>query len=316
MSDFHHLNHVKKQCASRRTLWISLFLTVIFTTIEIIGGLRSHSLALLSDAVHMLSDVVAIILSLIAVYLATREPNHKFTFGYLRFEIIASFLNGIGLVIISLGILIEAIRRIIHPTDIQVPLMLGVSCIALVIHFTLTMILIQSMKKENNLNIQSALWHFIGDLINSVGVIISALIILFSGFTLVDPILGIVLSFVIGYGGFKIVRESYYVLMETAPEELNVDTIRKAILSVEEVIEVHELHVWTITTDHHSLIAHVFVSENTNDDNVYQVIAKISNMLEEKYGLIHVVIQVENPFVNAHGVYGEEIMMRSNFSAK
>ncbi|MEX2415451.1 MAG: cation diffusion facilitator family transporter, partial [Paenibacillaceae bacterium] len=167
MYDYHHLPHEKQQSRSKRTLWITLLLTLFFTIVEIIGGLLSNSLALLSDSAHMISDVVALGLSMTALYLATRPANARYTYGYLRFEIIASFLNGLALAIIAIGIFIEGIRRAIHPEEINLSLMLIISSIGLIVNIVLTIILSRSMKDEENLNIQSALWHFIGDLLSS-----------------------------------------------------------------------------------------------------------------------------------------------------
>src|SRR5665647_3038268 len=132
--DFHHLEHMKEQSKSRKTLWITLILTAFFTVVEIIGGLLSGSLALLSDSAHMISDVLALGLSMFAIYLATRAPNAKFTFGYLRFEIIASFLNGLVLAVIAIGIFIEGINRIIHPLPVKFGLMLTIASIGFIVN--------------------------------------------------------------------------------------------------------------------------------------------------------------------------------------
>jgi cobalt-zinc-cadmium efflux system protein len=260
--DFHHLQHVKEQSKSRKTLWITLILTAFFTIVEIIGGLLSHSLALLSDSAHMISDVLALGLSMFAIYLATREPNAKFTFGYLRFEIIASFLNGLALAVISIGIFIEGINRIIHPEPVKLGLMLTIASIGFVVNLTLTIVLSRSMKEEGNLNVQSALWHFFGDLLSSVGVIISAIIINYTDYLRADPIISMVIGGIIFYGGAKIIRESYMILMESVPEKFDLDEMRANIAKVEGVEDVHEMHLWAISTDHYSLTAHVFINNS------------------------------------------------------
>ncbi|HHY74774.1 MAG TPA: cation transporter [Bacillus bacterium] len=303
--DYHHLNHVKEQHESKRTLWITLILTLFFTLVEIIGGILSNSLALLSDSAHMLSDVLALGLSMVAIYLATREANNKYTFGFLRFEILASFLNGLALAVIAIGIFIEGIKRIINPMEIELGLMLGVAVIGLIVNIVLTIVLIRSTKKENNLNIKSALWHFIGDLLNSVGVIISAILIYFTGLMIFDPIISIVIGGVVFTGGAKIIRESYLILMETVPEKFDLDEIRADIRAVEGVEDIHELHLWTVTTDHHSLTAHVFIRK---DSQPFTVVSSITGMLKDKYGLEHVTVQVEHPTINEHGQYGDDFL--------
>ncbi|WP_088068945.1 cation diffusion facilitator family transporter [Gottfriedia luciferensis] len=303
--DYHHLNHVKEQLKSKKTLWTTFFLTIFFTVVEIVGGIKSHSLALLSDSAHMLSDVIALGLSITAIYLATKNPNKKYTYGYLRFEIIASFLNGLALIIIAIGICIEGIKRIINPTDIDLHIMLIVSSIGLLINIILTYILIRSMRVENNLNVKSALWHFIGDLLNSIGVIISGVIIYYTNFTIIDPIISMVISVVIFIGGLKITRESYQILMESVPNQFDLDLIRQDIKLIEGVEDVHEMHLWSITTEHYCITAHIFLSK---DCQSFLTVASINQLLKEKYGLLHATIQVEHPSINEHGEYGKEFL--------
>ncbi|MGJ7910014.1 cation diffusion facilitator family transporter [Neobacillus sp. LXY-1] len=290
--DFHFPNHVKFQQKSKKTLWITLFLTLFFTLVEVIGGLLSGSLALLSDSAHMASDVIALGFSMTAIYLATRKPNKRYTFGFLRFEILASFINGLALIIIAIGIFIEGFKRIIAPREIELQLMLTVATIGLIVNIVLTIVLARSTKQEENLNIKSALWHFIGDLLNSVGVIISAILIHFTGLNLIDPIISMVIGTVILIGGAKIMKESYFILMETVPDQFDLDEIRQAIKTVEGVEDVHEMHLWTVTTDHFSFTAHVFLKNNAEP---LMTVAKINYLLNEKYGLQHATIQIENP---------------------
>lgn len=303
--DYHHLHHVKEQSKSKKTLWVTLILTLFFTIVEIIGGLLSNSLALLSDSAHMISDVLALGLSMIAIYLATRQPNARFTFGYLRFEIIASFLNGLALAIIAIGIFIEGVRRFLHPEPIDFQLMLIISSIGLVVNVVLTLVLSRSMKEEENLNVQSALWHFIGDLLSSVGVIISATLIYFTGMQWFDPLISVVIGGIIFIGGWRIIKESYMILMESVPERFDLDEIRSAIAQVEGVEDVHEMHLWAISSDHYSLTAHVFTD---NKVQPFCIILAINETLKEKYGIEHSTIQMENANIHPHGEYGKEFL--------
>ncbi|MFC0298281.1 cation diffusion facilitator family transporter [Geobacillus jurassicus] len=305
--DFHHLPHVKRQSESKKALWVTLLLTVFFTAVEIIGGLISNSLALLSDSAHMASDVLALGLSMVALYMATRPPNHRFTFGFLRFEIITSFLNGLTLAVIALWILWEGIQRFIHPEPIRFSLMLGIAAIGLIVNLTLTIVLSRSTKEEDNLNVQSALWHFIGDLISSIGVIVSALLIYFTGWTIFDPIISLVIAAIIFTGGAKIMRESYLILMEAVPEQFDLEQIRADILEIEGVEDVHDMHLWAISTDHYSLSAHVFVNEHIQP---LCVILAVNEMLKEKYGIEHATIQVEHAMLHDHGSYGQAFLKK------
>lgn len=307
--DYHHLDHVKVQTKSRKTLWITLLLTAFFTIVEIVGGVLSNSLALLSDSAHMISDVIALGLSMIALHLATRQPNARFTFGFLRFEIIASFLNGLALCVIALGIFIEGIQRMIHPQPIQLGLMLGIASIGFIVNLVLTLVLHNSVKEEDNLNVKSALWHFFGDLLSSVGVIVSSIIIYYSGLLIFDPLISMVIGGIIFIGGSKIIRESYLILMESVPERYNLDEIRKQIASVEGVEDVHEMHLWAVSTDHYSLTAHVFISPNIQP---FCVILAINETLKSKYGIEHATIQIEHAEINPHGEYGKAFLMHQN----
>jgi cobalt-zinc-cadmium efflux system protein len=303
--DFHHLVHVKKQSKTKKTLWIVLFLTLFFTIVEIIGGLMSNSLALLSDSAHMISDVLALGLSMVALYLATRHPNARFTFGYLRFEIIASFLNGLALAIIAVGIFIEGIKRFIHPVDIDFKLMFLIASIGLIVNLVTTLVLYNSMKEESNLNMQSALWHFLGDLLSSIGVIISSILIYFTDLYWFDPLISIVIGGIIFTGGAKIIRESYLILMESVPEQFDLDEIRKDIALVEGVEDVHEMHLWAISTNHYSLTAHVFIDDKIQP---FCIILAINETLKNKYGIEHSTIQMEEANILPHGEYGKEFL--------
>ncbi len=307
--DFHHLHHVKVQLKTKKTLWMIMGFTIFFTVVEIIGGILSNSLALLSDSAHMISDVVALGLSMLALYLATRPPNARFTFGYLRFEIIASFLNGLALIVIAIGIFIEGVRRVIYPEMVDYQLMLLISSIGLVVNLITTLVLKKTMEKENNLSLKSALWHFFGDLLSSIGVIIAAILVYVTGSLLFDPLISMVIGGIICTGGFKIIRESYLILMESVPEEYDLDEIRLAIAGVEGVEDVHEMHLWTISSNHYSLTAHVFIHD---DIQPFCIILAINDVLKHKFNIEHSTIQMENAIIHPHGEYGKEFMKNKN----
>ncbi|ALN77335.1 MULTISPECIES: cation diffusion facilitator family transporter [Staphylococcus] len=304
---FHHVEHRKLQKSSKKTLWASLIITLFFTIVEFAGGILSNSLALLSDSFHMLSDVIALGLSMVAIYFASRKPTAKYTFGYLRFEIIAAFLNGLALAIISIWIFYEAIMRIIYPKPVESGLMLVIATIGLIVNIVLTIILMRSLKSENNINIQSALWHFIGDLLNSVGVILAVVLIYFTGIQMIDPILSMVIAVVILRGGYKIMRNAVSILMESVPEHLDTDEIMDDMKRVDQVLDVHEFHLWSITTAHYSLSAHVVLDSKSGHD-AYETINKLERLLKEKYGLSHTTLQIEHLEMNhLDEAYFEEI---------
>ncbi|RIE03203.1 cation transporter [Cohnella faecalis] len=300
--DYHHLEHAKHQTKSRRTLWITLLLTLFFTVVEIVGGIMSNSLALLSDSAHMVSDVIALGLSMTAIYLSERPSDAKYTFGYLRFEIIASFLNGLALCVIAVGIFIEGARRFIHPEELEFGLMLTIASIGFVVNLVLTIILSRSHHEEENLNIQSALWHFIGDLLSSVGVILSAILIYFTGWLSFDPLISVVIGCIIFIGGARILRESTAILMEKVPDKFDLEEIRSALRKLEGVEDVHEMHLWAISTNHYSLTAHMFVR---SDIQPFCIILAVNDMLEKRYGITHSTIQMEHADIHPHGEYGK-----------
>ena len=297
--DYHHVNHYKFQSHSKKTLWISLILTLFFAFLELIGGLLSNSLSLVSDSFHMFSDVVALLLSMIAVYFATKKPTKKFTYGYLRIEIVSAFLNGLALIIISIGIIYEAIHRLIKPAKIDFITMFSIAVVGLVVNIVLTYILFSSLKKEENLNIKSALWHFIGDLLNSVGVITAAILVKFTGLVIFDTLISIIISIVIFIGGYKITKHAFYILMEAVPDEISTVEVRRTILEIDGIEDIHEFHLWSISEGLYSLSFHVIL-EKYEGINDYIIVSNITKALKEKHGISHVTIQIENPSINIH----------------
>ncbi|GAB7386278.1 cation diffusion facilitator family transporter [Bacillaceae bacterium] len=305
--DFHHLEHVKEQPASKKTLWVTMALCFIFTIVEVIGGLLSRSLALLSDSAHMISDVFALGLSMFAIYMATRKPNHKYTFGFLRLETIASFMNGLALVAISIFIFIEGMQRMISPQEIDLGLMLVIAVIGFFVNVTMTIVLSRGLKEEENLNVKSALWHFIGDLLSSIGVIVSAILIHITGLQILDPLISIMIGGIICFGGSKIIRQAYLILMEAVPDKFDLENIRADLQSIDGVEDVHEMHLWAVSSDHYSLTAHVFIRVNSQP---FQIIQAMNEMLNKKYGIVHSTIQIEHPSIHDHGEYGRRFLCK------
>ncbi|WP_228098200.1 MULTISPECIES: cation diffusion facilitator family transporter [unclassified Gemella] len=217
-----------------KNIYISLTLTLAFALLEFIGGILSNSLALIGDSFHMLSDVLALGGAAIAIYFSSKKPTKNFTFGYLRLEIITAFVNGLLLLAISFYILIEAAIRIFNPRDIDFKSMFLISLVGLMFNIFITFILHNSLKHEHNLNVQSAIWHFIGDLLNSIGVIISSIIIYFTDWFIVDAIMSAIISIILFKGGYKITKKAFLILMDHT--NLDLVTIQNDILSLDKVI--------------------------------------------------------------------------------
>lgn len=180
----------------------------------------------------MFSDVLALLLSIVAIYFASKSPTKKFTYWFLRVEILAAFLNWLALILIAIWISYEAINRIFNPENVDFLTMIIIAIIWLIVNIILTIVLYKSLKEEENLNIKSALWHFLWDLINSIWVIIVALLIKFTGFVIFDAIISIFVSIIIFIWWFKILKKSWFILLESVPDELSTDEIRETILSV------------------------------------------------------------------------------------
>lgn len=295
--NFHHTNHYKKQLKSKKTIYISLILTLGFALLELIGGIISNSLALIGDSFHMLSDVLALAASAVAIYFSSKKPNDNFTFGYLRLEIITAFVNGLILIAISFYIVIEGIIRIFHPRYIDLKSMFTIAIVGLIFNIVITLILHNSLKEEHNLNVQSAIWHFIGDLINSLGVIISSIIIYFTNYIIVDVIMSIIISFVLFKGGYKIAKTAFFILMEKS--NINVDIVRQELMKIEYVDNIHEFHIWSTNDEESNAAMHILLN-NYDYSNNYIVINKVNDILKNKYNIHHTFVTIENTKLNSH----------------
>ena len=297
-SSFHHRNHFKIQKKSKKTLYVTLFLTLFFALMELFGGLFSNSLSLVGDSFHMFSDVLALGASMVAIYFEAKKPTEKFTYGFLRLEVVVAFLNGIVLMLISVGMIYESVIRFFNPREIDFGSMFFIALIGLIFNIVITWILFSSTKKENNINIKSAMLHFLGDLLNSVGVIISSIIIYFTNFVYIDIIMSVVISVIIFIGGYKISKEAFFILMEAVPSEIDLNTLRKELLNIDGIKNIHELHVWKNDNEEISFTAHILL-DNYEKHNNYRIINEIKEKLTV-YDIFHMTVQIENTGINVH----------------
>lgn len=288
----HHSAHDLRQQSveGKKDLLIALLITFLVMIAEAIGGLLSNSLALLSDAGHMLTDNLALLLSFFAMKFATMPATEKRTFGFYRLEILAALINGIVLALLSLYIIYEAYLRMINPQRVEGMLMLIVAGIGLVANIVGAFVLMKH--SHANLNIRGAYLHILGDALSSVGVVIASVIILLTGWYLIDPILSIVISLVIIYGAWVLVKESVNILLESAPAHINIETVAAEISKIRGVREAYHIHVWTITSGVHALSAHVLI-----DDQLVSLsrdlIDDIRALLADKFRIMHSTIQLE-----------------------
>ena len=295
---FHHRNHFKIQKKSKKTLYVTLFLTLFFALMELFGGLFSNSLSLVGDSFHMFSDVLALGASMVAIYFEAKKPTEKFTYGFLRLEVVVAFLNGIILMLISVGMIYESVIRFFNPREIDFGSMFFIALIGLIFNIVITWILFSSTKKENNINIKSAMLHFLGDLLNSVGVIISSIIIYFTNFVYIDIIMSVVISVIIFIGGYKISKEAFFILMEAVPSEVDLNTLRNELLNIDGIKNKHELHIWKNDNEEISFTAHILL-DNYEKHNNYRIINEIKEKLAV-YDIFHMTVQIENTGINVH----------------
>ncbi len=274
----------------RKDLLIALCITLAMMAAEIIGGLLSNSLALLSDAGHMLIDNLALLLSFFAMKFSTMPATNKKTFGFYRLEILAALINGITLVLISIYIIYEAYQRILHPQPVQGALMLTIAVIGLVANIIGATVL--RKHSHTNLNIRGAFLHILGDAAVSVGVIIGGIVIVNTGWYLIDPILSILISLVIIAGSWQLLKESVNILLEAAPSHISIDAVAAEIAKIKGVREAYHIHLWTITSGVYALSAHVLIDDQLVSGS-REIIDEIRSLLSRQFNVLHSTIQLE-----------------------
>ena len=271
-----------------RRLSIALVLTTIYMLAEIIGGLLTNSLALLADAGHMFSDALALALSLFAFWIARRPPSSTRTYGYYRTEILAALANGATLIAISVFIFIEAYERFDNPPAVQGPLMVAIASGGLVMNLVGLWIL--NSGKSENLNVRGAWLHVFTDALGSVGVIVSGLLIWTLGWNRADPIASVVIGLLVIYSSWSLLKETVSVLMEGTPGHIDVDRVRDSLVGMDDVVSVHDLHVWSITSGIECLSAHLVARKDCDQQ---ALLSGTREHMRERFGIAHVTIQIE-----------------------
>ena len=275
----------------QKKLLLSLLITVITMILELIGGYLTNSMALLSDAGHMFTHAFALIIGLVAIIIARKPPCHHRTFGLYRAEVLAAFVNGLFLIGIVVLIVYEAIFRILYPIEILGLEMLLIAFIGLIVNIVSIMILRGSQK--DNLNIRSVFYHMFADVISSIGIIIAALVIMFTGWTFIDPFVSIGISIVILFWAWGVLKESIRILLETAPKGLDIDMISEDLKNkFSEIRELHNVHIWSITPEMQVFSAHIQINQSKIQVKKEDVISKINDYLFQKYNIIECTIQI------------------------
>ena len=285
MSIDHH-----SQKSDIKRVQIALALTGTFMLVEVAGGILSGSLALLADAGHMLTDTMALALSAIAFRVSSRPADEKRSYGYQRFQILAAFVNGLSLLVIVGWILFEAVQRILSPSVVIGQTMLIVAAAGLVINIIVFFVIHGG--DQENLNMRGAALHVLGDLLGSVAAITAALVIIYTGWMPIDPILSIGVALLIFRSAWHLLKRSGHILLEGAPEWLDVIEMQSKIVAANPVVkEIHHVHVWGLTPQHPMLTMHVALRQLPSDTTA--TVRSIKELLRKEYGINHSTIEVE-----------------------
>lgn len=270
---------------------LSFAVITAIAIVEAVGGILSDSISLVSDAVHMFTDVMAIGLSLFAITMAAKSHSGAMTFGYHRAEVMVALANGVALAAISLWVLYEAFLRVISPRAIDAPLLLVTAGIGLAGNLVVMFLLKHHASKS--ISIHSAFIHVVYDTISSVAVIVTGFIALNTGVTIVDPLVAFMIAGLVARSAYSIVRSSTHILLEGAPSKLDIQEILMTLKRLDGVVDVHDLHIWTISTGMDALSGHVVVRDQMLSESS-KVLSEINTVLAERYNITHTTIQLEH----------------------
>lgn len=289
MSRAHDHGHSPSAAADRKWLTVALVLIASFMAIEVVAGIIASSLALLSDAAHMLTDAGSIALALFAVRLAARPPTLRYTFGLGRAEILSAQANGAALLVLAGVLGIEAVQRLFNPPDVEGAIVIVIGVVGALVNVAAAFAL--SRSERRSLNVQGALAHVMADLYGSIAAVAAGAVIVLTGFEQADGIAALVVSALMLRSGWRLLRDSGRILLEGSPKNIDVDQVGHALASAPGVIEVHDLHIWEVTSGFPALAAHVLVAEG---DDCHARRAELERLLRERFGIEHTTLQVDH----------------------
>jgi cobalt-zinc-cadmium efflux system protein len=272
-----------------RPLALALAITSVYFVVEVVGGITTNSLALLSDAGHMFSDIAALGLSWFAFHISRRPATSKRTYGYYRAEILASLANGLLLWLMVGVIFHAAVQRFFNPPEVQSLGMLVIAIMGLAVNIAAGFILYRS--HHDNLNVHGAFIHVIGDALGSVGTIVAGLIMLQTGWYLADPVVSFFIGGLILYTSWGLIKESADILMQSVPRGISLEEVQRILEGVEGVVKIHDLHVWAVTSGVFTLSAHAVINGHRD---IHQVLSEMERILDSRYSIQHTTIQLEN----------------------
>jgi cobalt-zinc-cadmium efflux system protein len=289
------------RAASRRSLGVALAVTASFTVVEVVGAAFTGSLAVLADAVHMLSDNLSLALALVASWLASRPTTAKRTYGYERAEVLAALANGVLLVALATWIVVEAVRRLSDPPDVLGGWMLAIALVGIGVNVLAAAVLWGS--RAHSLNVEAALRHVGADLLGSVGIAIAGIVVLATGWLVADPLVGILIGALVLASSWGILRDSTSILLEASPKGIDTRVVGARLAGAPGVVEVHDLHVWTITSGFPALSAHVLVGPG---EDCHERRRELERLLRDEFAIEHTTLQVEHaaPSVVELGRFG------------
>ncbi|SCU34980.1 Co Zn Cd efflux system component [Staphylococcus xylosus] len=277
---------------NKKILLISFLIIGLFMIVEIIGGFISNSLALLSDGLHMFSDTISLGVALVAFIYAEKNATKSKTFGYKRFEILAALFNGVTLFIIGIVIIIEAIGRFFNPEDVKSTEMFVISVIGLIVNIIVALLMFKGGDTSNNINMRGAFLHVMGDLLGSVGAITAAILIWTLNLTIADPIASIIVSILIIKSSLGITKSSLNILMEGTPSDVNMNEVISTITEENEIENVHDCHIWTISNEMNALSCHAVVPSDMSVEQCENLLDKLEHKLQH-LNIQHMTIQLE-----------------------
>ena len=285
------MTHNHDRGINERNIVISIFLNLVITAAEAVGGLLAGSLALVSDALHNFSDSISLIISYIALKLSQRESSLRLTYGHKRAEILAALFNASVLLVVIFFLFRAALERIRHPMPIHGTLMIAVAFIGLLANLIAVLLLRKDSRK--NLNIRSAYLHLLADTFSSVGVVVGGILIILFGIKWIDPILTVLIGLYVLKESYDIIKQTVKILMHAVPEHINILEIQNAVEELPEVSNLHHVHVWQVTESEIHFEGHVDVCEDLNISRIADLNRKIEKLLHERFGIEHVTIQAE-----------------------
>jgi cobalt-zinc-cadmium efflux system protein len=281
--------HVHDRAESSRALAMALAVTAAYTVVEVVGGIYTGSLAVLADAVHMLSDNLAIALALAAAWLATRPATPGRSYGYKRAEVLAALANGVLLVALSIWIFVAAFQRLTDPPDVLGGWMLVIAVVGIAVNLAAGSVLYRS--RAASINVEAAFRHVLADLLGSFGVLVAAVVILTTGWLQADPIVSILIGLLVLASAWTILRDSTQILLEATPRGMDATEIGRRLAGAPGVVEVHDLHVWTITSGFTALSAHVLVRPG---EDCHGRRRELERLLHHEFGIEHTTLQVDH----------------------